>query len=424
MRKPSVSLKTLFRNWGRNARVLIATEPFWSIPMSWIFFYRPIFMRSLGVSEVEIGFTITLYSILQTFLPLLGGYLADKFGRKRVFMFFDVTGWVTALTLWTLATEFWQMLLAIVFEGLVTVVFPVWECMLVEDTSPEYRASIYGYINLIYVTGSLMTPLAGVLVSTFGIVAGYRTMCILALFSLSIMFTTRQVFLRETEMGKLLLRQRSDISGFRGYRKALQIVVRRRAILLVFICNILGGLYYTIVSTYSSLYLTDPRGLALDKALASFVPAASSVTSILLLTIFSSVIQREGGLLKSLATAYLLTALSTALLVTIPKGYLSLAVISGALSGFYTLVYPTIRTFLVNRIDAVDEKAKAKVLSLSTTFSAFANWLTPTLAGYAYQIDPKIPFFVSIAVLIINLVTTIAIRGFIKRENQISLFKK
>ncbi|RLI25828.1 hypothetical protein DRO57_02880 [Candidatus Bathyarchaeota archaeon] len=418
MRKAKTSIKTPFREWGRNARVLIATEPLWSIPMSWIFFYRPIFMKSLGVSEVEIGFTITLYSILQTFLPLLGGYLADRFGRKRVFMLFDVMGWITSLILWILATEFWQMLLAIIFEGLVTVIFPVWECMLVEDTCPEHRASIYGYINLIYVSGSLLTPLAGIMVSTYGIVAGYRAMCILALTSLTTMFILRQIFLRETEIGKALLKERGEISGFKGYRKALQIVVRRKPILLIFLCNILGALYYTISGTYNALYLTDSRGLALDESLASLVPAASSVTSILLLTIFSPMIREEKTLLKSLTIAYLLSALSLTVLVTAPKGYLSLATLSGVLSGFYTLAYPAIRTFLTNRIDVVDEKARAKVLSLSTTFSALANWLTPTLAGYAYQIDPRIPFLASIAVLTTNIFITITIKQSIKEKRE------
>ncbi|KYH37866.1 MAG: major facilitator superfamily protein [Candidatus Bathyarchaeota archaeon B24] len=418
MRKAKTSVKTPFREWGRNARVLIATEPLWSIPMSWIFFYRPIFMKSLGVSEVEIGFTITLYSILQTFLPLLGGYLADRFGRKRVFMLFDVMGWITSLILWILATEFWQMLLAIIFEGLVTVIFPVWECMLVEDTCPEHRASIYGYINLIYVSGSLLTPLAGIMVSTYGIVAGYRAMCILALTSLTTMFILRQIFLRETEIGKALLKERGEISGFKGYRKALQIVVRRKPILLIFLCNILGALYYTISGTYNALYLTDSRGLALDESLASLVPAASSVTSILLLTIFSPMIREEKTLLKSLTIAYLLSALSLTVLVTAPKGYLSLATLSGVLSGFYTLAYPAIRTFLTNRIDVVDEKARAKVLSLSTTFSALANWLTPTLAGYAYQIDPRIPFLASIAVLTTNIFITITIKQSIKEKRE------
>ena len=418
MRKAKTSIKTPFREWGRNARVLIATEPLWSIPMSWIFFYRPIFMKSLGVSEVEIGFTITLYSILQTFLPLLGGYLADRFGRKRVFMLFDVVGWNTSLILWTLATEFWQMLLAIIFEALNTVIFPVWECMLVEDTSPEHRASIYGYINLIYVSGSLLTPLAGIMVSTYGIIAGYRAMCILALTSLTTMFILRQIFLRETEIGKALLKERGEISGFKGYRKALQIVVRRKPILLIFLCNILGALYYTISGTYNVLYLTDSRGLALDESLASLVPAASSVTSILLLTIFSPMIREEKTLLKSLTIAYLLSALSLTVLVTAPKGYLSLATLSGALSGFYTLAYPAIRTFLTNRIDIVDEKARAKVLSLSATFSALANWLTPTLAGYAYQIDPRTPFLASIAVLTTNIFITITIKQSIEREQR------
>ena len=154
----------------------------------------------------------------------------------------------------------------------------------------------------------------------------------------------------------------------------------------------------------------------MDESLASLVPAASSVTSILLLTIFSPMIREEKTLLKSLTIAYLLSALSLTVLVTAPKGYLSLATLSGVLSGFYTLAYPAIRTFLTNRIDIVDEKARAKVLSLSTTFSALANWLTPTLAGYAYQIDPRIPFLASIAVLTTNIFITITIKQSIKRK--------
>ncbi|MEM3546663.1 MAG: MFS transporter [Candidatus Bathyarchaeia archaeon] len=401
-----------YRSWGRNAKVLVLTEPLWSIPMSWVFFYRPIFMRSLGITEVEIGLMMTLYSILQIFLPLFGGYLADRFGRKRVLMLFDVVGWTTAMSLWIMARELWHMMLAIIFEALITVIYSVWECMLIEDTAPEYRASIFSTINLIYVVGSLLTPLAGFIVMTYGIETGCRILFTVALTSLCVMFTVRQIFLRETEVGSLLLREQSDLSGFKGYRKAIRIVFKTRIIFLVFICSVLGGFYYTVSSTYSALYLTDSKGLGLSGGLASIVPASSSVVSILLLTTVLPRVKGENSLLKVLVFGYILAALSVTTLIVAPNGCLTLAVLAGVLGGFYILVYPTIRTILVNRIDMVDEKAKAKILSLSTTSSALVNWLTPTLAGYAYVINPKIPFIVSAGILTVNAIIAFTIKTF------------
>lgn len=399
-----------YRNWGRNAKVLVLTEPLWSIPMSWVFFYRPVFMRSLGITEVEIGLMMTLYSILQIFLPLFGGYLADRFGRKRVLMLFDVVGWVSAMSLWLIARELWHMILAIVFEALITVIYSVWECMLIEDTDSEHRASIFSTINLIYVIGGLLTPLAGLILMSYGIELGCRMLFTIASISLCVMFTVRQIFLRETEIGNLLLRERGDLSGFRGYRRAIGIVFRTKIILLVFICTVLGGFYYTVSGTYNALYLTDSRGLGLSEGLASIVPASSSIVAILLLTTILPKIRGEENLLKVLVFGYILAAISVTMLIIAPNGCLILAVTAGIMGGFYILVYPTIRTILVNRIDLVDERAKAKILSLSTTSSALVNWLTPTLAGYAYAINPKIPFTVSVGILMVNAVIAFAIK--------------
>ncbi|MEM2428805.1 MAG: hypothetical protein QXD52_06130, partial [Candidatus Bathyarchaeia archaeon] len=190
------------------------------------------------------------------------------------------------------------------------------------------------------------------------------------------------------------------------------IVFKTRIIFLVFICSVLGGFYYTVSSTYSALYLTDSKGLGLSGGLASIVPASSSVVSILLLTTVLPRVKGENSLLKVLVFGYILAALSVTTLIVAPNGCLTLAVLAGVLGGFYILVYPTIRTILVNRIDMVDEKAKAKILSLSTTSSALVNWLTPTLAGYAYAINPKIPFIVSAGILTVNAIIAFTIKTF------------
>ncbi|MBS7648401.1 hypothetical protein KEJ17_01985 [Candidatus Bathyarchaeota archaeon] len=58
--------------------------------MSWVFFYRPMFLSIvIGLSSIEIGVLITIFNLVTSIMPFLGGYLADRFGRKIVFMFFD-----------------------------------------------------------------------------------------------------------------------------------------------------------------------------------------------------------------------------------------------------------------------------------------------------------------------------------------------
>ncbi|MGQ9515238.1 MAG: MFS transporter [Thermoproteota archaeon] len=136
--------------WGKNARVFVATEILFAIFMSWVELYRAIFMGSLGFDEFFIGFVLMLPLILQIFLPIIGGYLADLFGRKKVLMFFDSIGWIGSTAVWIIARDSIHVMVAALLQGLSTTIYGVWETLLVEDTEPQYRASIYSTIQTMY----------------------------------------------------------------------------------------------------------------------------------------------------------------------------------------------------------------------------------------------------------------------------------
>jgi len=111
---PKEEVSRIFRDvqaWGRNTKVLVATEIFWMIPMMWVFFYQTIF-------------------------PMLGGYLADRFGRKRVIMFFDNGGWFGYACMLFVSREFWQIIVAMAFQGLASTAFGVWQTYLLKTPSP------------------------------------------------------------------------------------------------------------------------------------------------------------------------------------------------------------------------------------------------------------------------------------------------
>ena len=403
--KTSGKVAKIFGLWGRNAKVLVATEPFWGIPMSWVFFYRTIFLsEAIGLSKVEIGLLSTVLTFFSILSPLGGGYLADRFGRKRVFMLFDSLGWLSVLAIWAITRNIWYALAAYVLEGMVTIVFSVWECLLVEDTEPRYRASIYGYVSATYYIGALSTPLAGFFIGSYGLDFGCRMLFTLAFTSMLPMFTIRQIYLRETDLGYQIMKERS-FSGLKGYLASFSMIRKNRILAALLLLTVIGSFYYA-VATYLPLYLIDGRGLGLSEDIASLIPGASSTSSLIIVLLIIPKLKSRKSYVKALASGYGLGCLAILLLIYSPRGYLPFALVSGFLLGIYLATsFSVSRTLLTNEIESVDSRARAKILSINITLSSILNLPTPILAGYLFSLEPKLPFIAVSAALIISLAT-------------------
>lgn len=401
----------IFGRWGRNARVLVATEPFWSIPMSWVFFYRSIFLsRAVGLSEVEIGLLATAYASMSALLPMAGGYLADRFGRKRVFMFFDGLGWMASLTIWAVTRNIWYALAAYLFEGIVAVIFPVWECLLVEDTAPEYRAGIYGYVSTIYNIGALSTPVAGYLISLYGVDAGCRMIFVLALACMIPMYAIRQAYLRETELGYRIMSER-ELTGVKGYRMVFTVLRRSTVLAALLAVSVLGTFYYTTVSLYLPLYLVDSRGLGLTEASTSLVPSVMAASSLAVTLLVVPRLRSREDYVKALTLGYGLGFLAILLLAHLPESRLILVLIPTTLLGvYYATGFSVSRTFMTNEIETVDGRFRAKILSITTTVSSLINLPTPAIVGYLYSMDPKLFLTAVSAVLGLSMALLLYIR--------------
>jgi MFS family permease len=375
--------------------------------MSWIFFYRPMFMSVvIGLLPVEIGILITIFNLLTSIMPLLGGYLADRFGRKRVFMLFDSVCWLTSLIIWAISHNIWHALLAYVIEGCASVIYSVWECLLVEDTMWEFRSLIYGSISAIWTIGSLTTPIAGYIIGLYGLDMGCRLLFLLAFCALVPAYIIRQIYLREPEIGRRV-REDGSFSGVKGYLNSLSLMRRSRTILTLLTIIVMAG-FFNSSYAYFSLYLIHREGLELSENVASLIPSVSSIVSLTLSLMVVPRLKSSGDYFKTLISGYSLGSLAIFLLINSPKGLLSTALLSGALLGFYsTVAFSVSRAFLANQIDAIDERARAKILSVTITLSSLINLPTPTIVGYLFSLNPKIPFIIILATFLTSLLTLI-----------------
>jgi len=380
--------------WSRNSKVLVVTEVLFGIPTSWVFFYQPIFMKNMGLSEVLIGFFATLPLIFQMFLPVLGGFLADRYGRKRVLMLFDTIGWTGTMSIWFVAREPWQIIVAMLFQGLTTTTYGVWETLLLEDTEQPYRPSIYCSIQIIYVFAGLLTPIAGVLVSSYGVEQGCRNMFLIALVNIATMFIIRQVFLGESKIGKILSSQNTQNTSpsGSGYTNVMKIVREHKKLLILFALAIIGSMQYPLFNTFRPLYLSDSRALGLDEGIISIIPMASSIPSIIALSFIIPRLRHE-HIRRALLFSYMCGLLGLATFIIAPRGSLILAVLSALLdSARFVAIFSILRAFIANTIDEIDPFARSKIMSLIYALSALASWPIPIIGGYLYAADPVLPF--------------------------------
>jgi MFS family permease len=397
-------VKEVISTWGHNSKVLALTEIFWSLPMSWVYFYRPIFLRNLGLTNVEIGLIFSTLSFYNVVLPFFGSILASKLGKKRAFMLCDSVGWTLALINWIISKSFIHVMIAISFEGLIWTTASVWETLLVEDTKPEFRASVYSFVSLMYTIGSLATPVAGILIGLFGVDFGNRILLSIALLSLIIMFILRWTLLHE---GKERLNNERGMkvhANLKEYEKAIQMILHSKPLLIILITSILGSVYYIATSDYLPLFLVDEKGLNLTASLASVIPLLSSSITLLLLLFYVSKLRNKEQHLLALTIGYASGFVSYFLLITFTRNPLFVAFLFSIFNGLYSSVsFSVSRTFLNNEIDEIDSDARISILSIVAISTNMANVLTPMLLGFLYSLDPRFPFFLVVIAMLINL---------------------
>jgi MFS family permease len=335
---------------------------------------------------------------------MFGGYLADKFGRKMVIMVFPGIGWIGTMTTWFLAREPWHMILAALFLGLTTPAWGVWETLLVEDTEPAYRISVYSFIQMGRLFSSVLTPVAGTLIFLYGVDQGSRLIFFIGLVTTIIMIVFRQVFLVESKIGDMLMSSdRKTTSKPKNYFETIKSIAKHKNLLILFALTSIGTMQYPLINTYRPLFLIDSNAMALDESIVSVIPMTSSLSGLILLVFFFPRL-KYSHIKKGLQLSFVCGLLGLLILIIAPKGSLILAIFSAVLDSVRRIAVSNIlRVFFVNMIDKVNPFARAKIMSLNMVSSALVSWPMSLIGGYLYVIDPIFPFILIAFFLVLSM---------------------
>ncbi len=371
-------------------------------------FYLSLYMKSLGVTDQEIGYLISLGFLSGAVTALAGGVVTDRLGRKRTTLIFDLIAWPGSYALYALSHSFSLFALSVVVNSFWRIATVGWNLMVIEDADDEQRVAAFNLLNIVTVATGVLTPLAGLLVRWLGIVAGERVLLVFAVASVFTQVVVRNHYYTETAAGQAILRRRAEArargSGEVGgafllapYREAFA-ALRQPEVARV-ACVVILYMVFLPVGSFTSLYfapyLTETLGLG--KAAISLLGGLHSGVVLLVLVFAVPVISRGDRLANMLVgLAFQVTALI--LLVVIPRGSFGLAALTVVL---YAAGFAVFKPFMdASLAEATEGKSRAGIYALNNTLISLAGAGAAVFSGHLFHLFPGSVWLLAAAVLL------------------------
>ena len=374
-----------------NARVAVFHEPFWSIPYGFYSFYLSLYMKSQGVTDVQIGFLISLNFIIGTILALFAGVMADKIGRRRTTILFGLISWPGSALLNFFAHSFWMFALAQIVCAFSKISDIGWQLILIEDADDEQRLTSFNMFGIIDILAGFFTPVAGVIVGNLGLVKAERGFLLFGAICMFIMIIHRHFKFHETDMGRLAVERSRAVSYWGTLKNSLKQMKSvaaggNRKLSCVLVIVVLFNAYQPI-GAYSSLYfapyLTDVVGL--DTAVISVLGIVNSLF-MLSVYLFAVPAMSHFNKLFSLTVGLSVQILSMFLRIFLPAGSIVWAVVSVAL---FSVGFGLCRPFLdALMAEASPETERSGIYALKNVLISLASALAGSLSGFLYRLNP------------------------------------
>jgi DHA1 family tetracycline resistance protein-like MFS transporter len=403
---------SIFARWrGRfylpgNAWVLAVSATVWNVGGAMVNPYQSIFFSAVGASSVFIGYLLAMNSGVTALMQLVGGYVADAWGRRKVIAVFSFLSAVSAFVFIFISQDV-LLILPILLGAIAGIYGPAFNATLTDSMEPELRAR--GLVSFTLVTSlpSVFFPyVGGLLMQTFGTVEGLRIAFFMSglLGVLGVSF--RAARLKETFMGSEIKSPKGTLQLIADFFRQNSYVLRNASDgakkLLIYSALASAGTGMTV--PYTSLYLVNV--LALPPEFYGVLTNVAGVISVLLLLPAARIIERV-GLRRSAIYASVSVPVNQLIFVR-AKGtddfvtWTSIGGASGALLG------PSLTALQANHSP---QEVRGRIMALFSVFALITAIPAQIVGGYLYvTIGPLSPFIASVPIFLLATFTLVRIR--------------
>jgi MFS family permease len=379
----------------KNARNAILVEPLWAVFGVVILYYAPLYMTSVGLSSVQVGWIGSIMLAFSFVFQTLAAPITNRMGRKRTSLIWDLISWTVPMLIWTFSQSFAAFAIAAILNSSVRIVSVSWSLLVIEDVEPSDRSKVFAILNLIGAACGLMTPVVGLLIGQYGVESTLRVYYFLGAISMTSMFFLRNALTDETQNGLAAMLEHKGLRPWESLLKNLQSLnaLKNTKGLLWLIAFYVLTFFIEQMNLFQILYFSQT--LHFGALAVSLVPVSvAAITAIM----YGFVLRRLSSfpVERTLVFTCALGLLGAMLMVLIPaENLMILLLVISVLAGANFLTKTYRDTVLFTHLPSsgtADLFSAVQVLTMLFSIPASA------IAGAIFSVQP-IMLFVLIAIL-------------------------
>jgi MFS family permease len=379
----------------KNARNAILVEPLWAVFGVVILYYAPLYMTSVGLSSVQVGWIGSIMLAFSFVFQTLAAPITNRMGRKRTSLIWDLISWTVPMLIWTFSQSFAAFAIAAILNSSVRIVSVSWSLLVIEDVEPSDRSKVFAILNLIGAACGLMTPVVGLLIGQYGVESTLRVYYFLGAISMTTMFFLRNALTDETQNGLAAMLEHKGLRPWESLLKNLQSLnaLKNTKGLLWLIAFYVLTFFIEQMNLFQILYFSQT--LHFGALAVSLVPVSvAAITAIM----YGFVLRRLSSfpVERTLVFTCALGLLGAMLMVLIPaENLMILLLVISVLAGANFLTKTYRDTVLFTHLPSsgtADLFSAVQVLTMLFSIPASA------IAGAIFSVQP-IMLFVLIAIL-------------------------
>jgi len=327
---------------------------------------------SLGLTPIQIGLIISVFSFCQLFASPVTGKLSDRFGRKPLFILSQLSTLAGFLFL-GFATTAILLIVSRLIDGLLGSNMTVSQAYISDITEPRHRTRVYGYSSGVFGAGMIFGPFIGGVLSRidYSVPMFFAAAVTLVSIVLVLLFLPETIT-KKTEKVSLRFNDVIPVNDVKRFMKAPNV---RNSLLMFFLFN--TG-FFLFISNFSLLAEAQFH-VGADQV--GFYMAWIGILRVAIQTFLIARILRaltEENMLKtgivSMAVSMVTLALSTdPLFVYVPLIFLAYGT---------GVSRPILTSKLAN---SVTQKETATVLGVNNSLTSIAQIITPIAGGFMIE---------------------------------------
>ncbi len=345
----------------------------------WVF---PLYVRSLHADYVQLGVVLSALMGFAALVPLIGGYLADRFDRKKI-LILSWTPWIFAPLIYSFATEWVQLIPGTFCWGVSMIGLPAVTAYVI--TSVEDKSKLASVLALVWSTYSFSYIFAPAVGGYFATVIGMQWVLRVSAI-LSAVSTATFFFIRGQHPRKEVLEEAQQEKVPAAEERRLW-----RKIIIWSAFFTATSFFISIGRPYVQTFLSETVKMSeFQVGLFGSVNYAG-ITFIGIAVGRMADRWRKSGAISMCLLLYVASMIPL-LLIREPNSLMFVAFTLGGSAALGSLVSSFVGT--------IAPRAKRGLwVSIPQTCSLVASFIAPYLGGYLYTYSPAYAFMISMSAL-------------------------